>query len=55
VDESNWTYKIGICCLSDKHTALRSKIKDWLAGLRILFPIGVTCLTVDRSFSELAL
>ena len=24
-------FKIGICCLSAKHTALRSKSKDWLA------------------------
>ena len=23
-------YKIGICCFSTKHTALRSKSKDWL-------------------------
>ena len=25
-------YKIGICCFSAKHTALRRKSKDWLAG-----------------------
>ena len=24
-------YKIGICCFSAKHVALRSKSKDWLA------------------------
>ena len=24
-------YKIGICCFSTKHAALRRKIKDWLA------------------------
>ena len=24
-------YKIGICCFSIKHAALRSKNKDWLA------------------------
>ena len=24
-------YKIDICCFSDKHAALRSKSKDWLA------------------------
>ena len=24
-------YKFGICCFSSKHTALRSKSKDWLA------------------------
>ena len=25
-------YKIGMCCFSDKHAALRSKSTDWLAG-----------------------
>jgi hypothetical protein len=25
-------YKIGICCFSAKHAALRRKSKDWLAG-----------------------
>ena len=25
-------YKISICCFSVKHTALRKKSKDWLAG-----------------------
>ena len=25
-------YKIGICCFSAKHAALRRKTKDWLAG-----------------------
>ena len=24
-------YKIGICCFSTKHEALKSKSKDWLA------------------------
>jgi hypothetical protein len=24
-------YKIGICCISAKHIALRRKSKDWLA------------------------
>jgi len=24
-------YKIGICCFSTKHAALRRKCKDWLA------------------------
>ena len=27
-------YKIGICCLSAKHAALRSKSKDWLARIQ---------------------
>jgi hypothetical protein len=25
-------YKIGICCFSAKHAALRTKSNDWLAG-----------------------
>ena len=29
-DQTN-DYKIGICCFSTKHTALRRKSKDWLA------------------------
>ena len=28
-------YKIGMCCFSAKHAALRSKSKDWLAGNQI--------------------
>jgi hypothetical protein len=27
-------YKIGICCFSAKHAALRTKITDWLARNR---------------------
>jgi hypothetical protein len=27
-------YKIGICCLSAKHAALRRKSKDWLARIQ---------------------
>jgi hypothetical protein len=27
-------YKSGICCFSAKHTALRSKSKDWLARIQ---------------------
>ena len=27
-------YKISVCCLSAKHTATRSKIKDWLAPIQ---------------------
>jgi hypothetical protein len=27
-------YEISICCFSIKHTALRRKNKDWLAGNR---------------------
>ena len=32
-------YKIGICCFSAKHTALRRKIKDWLSYLQTLVKI----------------
>jgi hypothetical protein len=46
-------YKIGICCFSAKHTTLRTKT-GWF-GIRIMCPSGVTCLTVDCCFSELAL
>jgi len=33
-------YKIGICCFSAKHTALRRKSKGWLAQIqeRIVYP-----------------
>jgi hypothetical protein len=27
-------YKIGMCCFSGKHAALRRNAKDWLAGNR---------------------
>jgi hypothetical protein len=46
-------YKIGICCFSAKHAALRRKGKDWLA--RNQCPSGATCLSVDCCFSELGL
>jgi hypothetical protein len=46
-------YKIGICCFSAKHAALRRKNKDGLA--RIVCPSGATCLSADYCFSELAL
>jgi hypothetical protein len=32
-------YKIGICCFSSKHTALRRKSKDWLGKPMPLSPI----------------
>ena len=49
-------YKIGMCCFSAKHVALRSKSKDWLGlGIRIMCPSGVTCLSADCYFSELSL
>ena len=43
--------KIGICCFSAKHTALRRKSKDWLAWNQS----GVACLPADCCFNELAL
>ena len=50
-------YKIGICCFSTKHAALRRKIKDWLARNQdhIVCPSGTTCLPADCCLSELAL
>jgi hypothetical protein len=37
-------YKIGICCFTAKHAALRAKT-GWL-GIRIMCPSGATCLPV---------
>jgi hypothetical protein len=48
-------YKIGICCFSTKHAALRRKSKDWLGGIRIMCSSGATCVSADCYFSELAL
>ena len=48
-------YKIGICCFSAKHAALRRKSKDWLARNQNKCPSGATCLPADCCFSELAL
>ena len=48
-------YKIGICCFSAKHAALRSKAKTGGLGIRIMYPSGATCLSMGCSFSELAL
>ena len=42
-------YKIGICCFSAKHAALRRKSTDWLC------PSEVTCPSMECCFSELAL
>jgi hypothetical protein len=35
-------YKIGICCFSAKHAALRRKSKDWLARI-LLFHTNLAC------------
>jgi hypothetical protein len=49
-------YKIGICCFSTKHAALRRKSKEWFGiGIRILCPSVATCLSANCCFSELAL
>ena len=48
-------YKIGICCFSAKHIALRRKSKDWLGGIRIIYSSGATCLSAGCFFSELAI
>jgi len=47
-------YKIGICCLSSKHT--RKKSKNWLAWSQENVSVsGATCLSTDCCLSELAL
>jgi hypothetical protein len=48
-------YKIGSCCFSTKHAALRRKSKDWLARNQNNVSSGATCLSADCCFSELAL
>jgi len=49
-------YKIGICCFSTKHAALRRKSKEWFGiGIRILCLSVATCLSANCCFSELAL
>ena len=47
-------YKIGICCFSSKHAALRRKRTDWLARNQVLVMCQsvVICLSVD-CFREL--
>ena len=52
--KKNKNYKIGICCFSAKHAALRRKSKDWLARNN-LSERGDKCLSTDCCFSELAL
>ena len=44
-------YKIGICCFSAKHAALRRKNKDWLVQNQD----NVSLSGADCCFSELAL
>jgi hypothetical protein len=40
-------YKIGMCCFSAKHAALRRNRKDWSSRNQIMWPIGATCLSGD--------
>ena len=40
-------YKIGICCFSAKHAALRDRAKTGWLGIMIM------CLSVDRCLTEL--
>ena len=47
-------YKIGMCCFSDKHTALRRKSKTGRLGIRIMCLSGATYLPTDCCFSELS-
>jgi hypothetical protein len=48
-------YKIGMCCFSAKHAALRRKSKTGWLGIRIMCPSGATFLSADCCFNELAL
>jgi hypothetical protein len=40
-------HRMGICCFSAKHAALRSKNKPGWLGIRIMCQSGTTCLPVD--------
>jgi len=47
VDRGFAKTKIGICCFSYKHAALRrKKLTGWL-GIGIMCPSGVTCLPAE--------
>ena len=48
-------YKIDICCFSDKHSAFRSRNKDWLVGNHNNFPEWRNMSTADCCFIELVL
>ena len=43
-------YKISVCCLSVKHTALRKKSKDWLVQNQDKMSKETTCLPADCYF-----
>ena len=46
-------HKIGICCFSAKHTALREGAKTGWLRIKIIHLSGVTCLSRDCCYSEL--
>jgi hypothetical protein len=46
-------YKIGICCFSTRHAALRRKSKDWLARNQDNVPMWDDMLSTDFCFSQL--
>jgi uncharacterized protein YaaR (DUF327 family) len=48
-------YKIGICCFSAKHAALRRMSKDWLARIQDNVSEWGTRLSKDCCFSDQAL
>jgi hypothetical protein len=48
-------YKIGNCCLSAKHAALRIERKTGLLEIRIICPSGATSVSANCCFSELPL
>ena len=47
-------YEIGICCLSTKHAALRSKSKTGWLRIKIMCLSGGICLPADCCFSKQA-
>jgi hypothetical protein len=50
-------YEVSICCFSTKHSALRSKNRDWLIWNQdIVSEYGdMTCIPIDSCYCELAL
>jgi hypothetical protein len=49
-------FKIGMCCFSAKHAALRKKSKDWLArNQNNVSGWSEICLSAECCYSELAL
>jgi len=48
-------YKIGICCFSAKHAALKRRAKTGWLGIRIMCQSGVTLVPAGCCISGLAL